>query len=56
MQNNYPKERHRIRKLWDDIIQLIAMEEELFTRLDELELEIKTLTKRINGSTGIGTS
>lgn len=54
MENKYPKQGGKIRLLWNDIIQLIGMEQELFRRLDELELEIKTLSKRINIAKGVG--
>lgn len=54
MENKYPKDTHKIQKLWDDITQLIGMELEILSRLDGLEKEIKILSKRFNDLSNIG--
>jgi hypothetical protein len=39
---NYEKSKGKIRTLWDDVLRLIAIEEELLEKLNEVERQIKT--------------
>lgn len=53
MQNKYTQDKHKIRGLWDDVIQLIAIEEEILTKLDGLEKSVQILSKKINNLQGM---
>lgn len=44
---NYNKKDHKIKSNWEDIQQLIALEEQIMTKLDNLEKSIQDLIIRV---------
>jgi CHASE3 domain sensor protein len=52
IKKDYNKLTHKIAKEWDDIATLIAMEEELFRRIESLEQRMAAMWTSINNTIG----
>ena len=46
--NNYEETNHKIRKLWESVKELLALEQEILKRIEILEGDLASARKRIS--------